>query len=231
MDNLLEVKNIGLKYGKGKRKSGFRSGSKEFWALTDISFDLQKGDVLGIIGRNGSGKSTLMSLLARIIDPDRGEISRKYKSALLLSLQAGFMNYLSGRKNIYLSGLLIGYTYKQLKKLENQIIEFAGLEDFIDEPVVTYSSGMRARLGFSVCVHLEPDLILIDEVLGVGDRDFKIKSKKALTEKIKRSTAIIVSHDETTLGELCNKLLIINKGESVFFGPIKDGLSFYSSMF
>ena len=226
---LLNVNKIGLKYTKGKRRFGFSVGKKEFWALRDISFDLQKGDVLGVIGRNGAGKSTLMSILAGIVDPDRGEYHRNYKSALLLSLQAGFMMYLSGRKNIFLSGLLIGYTNEELKNLEEKIIDFSGIGKFIDEPVATYSSGMKARLGFSICIHLEPDLILIDEVLGVGDKDFRQKSKDALTNKIKNSTAIIVSHDEKTLKELCNKCLIINKGKSEFYGGIDEGLEYYAN--
>lgn len=226
--SLLTVQNVGLKYVTGKRRFGFSLGKKEFWALKDVTFSLDEGDVVGVIGRNGAGKSTLMSMLAGIVDPDSGAINRKYKNTLLLSLQAGFMNYLSGRKNIYLSGLLIGYNYEELKKLEDKIIEFSGIKEFIDEPVGTYSSGMRARLGFSICIHLDPELILIDEVLGVGDKDFKAKSREALTSKIKKTSAMIVSHDEATLSDLCNKCLIIEKGVSVFYGGIDEGLKFYN---
>jgi lipopolysaccharide transport system ATP-binding protein len=227
---LLDVKSIGVKYTKGKKNFGFSSGKGEFWPLQDISFHIERGDVLGIIGKNGAGKSTLMSLISGIIDPDKGKVSRNYKNALLLSLQAGFMVHLSGRKNIYLSGLLLGYKYNELKKYEQDIIEFADIGDFIDEPVATYSSGMKARLGFSICLYLEPDLILIDEVLGVGDKNFKKKSKDALSNKIKQTTAIIVSHNEDTLREFCNKLLIIKDGRNAYFGETSAGLDKYQEL-
>jgi lipopolysaccharide transport system ATP-binding protein len=227
--SLLEVSNIGVKYSKGKKNFGFSKGKGEFWVLKDVSFSIEKGDVLGVIGKNGAGKSTLMSLVSGIIDPDKGSVVRNYKHALLLSLQAGFMMYLSGRKNIYLSGLLLGYKYKELKEFEEKIVKFADIGEFIDEPVATYSSGMKARLGFSICLCMDPELILIDEVLGVGDKDFKQKSKEALTGKIKKTSAIIVSHNEETLLELCNKLLIINNGITEFFGEINEGIEYYKN--
>lgn len=227
MDALLEVQNVGVRYTKGKRKLGFSAGVNEFWAVKDVSLVLNKGDVLGIIGKNGAGKSTLMSLFAGIIDPDRGSVTRNYKNALLLSLQAGFMPYLSGRKNLFLSGLLLGYSYDELRCREEAIIEFSGIRNFIDEPVCTYSSGMKARLGFAICIHLDPDLILMDEVLGVGDRDFKAKSKEALETKISGASAIIVSHDEKTLKNLCNKVLIVNHGVVDYFGETEEAIKYY----
>lgn len=228
--SVLEVKNAGVNFVSGATNFGFSTGKKTFWALKDVSFSLEKGDVVGVIGRNGAGKSTLMSLVSGIIDPDKGSVKRNFNNALLLSLQAGFMPYLSGRKNIYLSGLLLGYSFKELKALENDIINFSGIKDFIDKPVATYSSGMKTRLGFSICIYLEPELILIDEVLGVGDREFKDKSKKALRSKIETATAVIVSHDERTLSDLCNKLVVINKGKSQEFSDVGEGLSYYKTV-
>jgi lipopolysaccharide transport system ATP-binding protein len=211
---LIELKNIGVSYNI--RGSLLRvKKRKEFWALKDISLTIKKGEVLGVIGRNGAGKSTLLSLLSGIISPNKGSIVRSTEKISLLSLQTGFIPYLSGRKNIILSGMFLGIPKKILLEKMDEIIEFSELGDFIDAPVDTYSSGMKARLGFSTAIHLEPDIILIDEVLGVGDKAFKEKSSRYMREKIKNSntTALLVSHNQELVEEVCTRAVFIKDGK------------------
>lgn len=225
---LIELNNVGVFYNI---KGSFAKVQKQkkFWALQDISLKVYKGEVLGIIGKNGAGKSTLLSLLSGIIQADRGTVQINTKKVSLLSLQAGFVGYLSGRKNIYLSGMFLGLTKEYLDSKINEIIEFSELGDFIEQPVDTYSSGMKARLGFSTAINLSPDVILIDEVLGVGDESFKIKSSKYIKEKISHSntTAVLVSHNQKLIEELCDRAIVIQKGTLVTEGGVKEAFESY----
>ena len=214
-ENVIEVRNVGVMFER-KRSLLKANSSKKFWALKDVSFELKKGEVLGVLGKNGAGKSTLLSLLAGIIAPTKGVIESRTNNVSLLSLQAGFVPFLSGRKNIFLSGMLMGFSKKQMETMVEDIIDFSELADFIDEPVANYSAGMKTRLGFSTAIKIEPDVILIDEVLGVGDADFQKKSSQALKEKLKGDmTAVIVSHNEKTISELCDRSILIKNGTNI----------------
>lgn len=208
-NSVIHLSNVGVRY---KRRTGFMR-SADFWALHDVSFDLYQGETLGVIGHNGAGKSTLLRLLARILDPDKGTVTSKVDRVSLLSLQVGFVSHLSGRQNAILAGILLGMSHRQMKEKLDSIIAFSELEDFIDEPVRTYSSGMRARLGFAVAFQADPDVILIDEVLGVGDVNFKVKSANAMREKIASDkTVVIVTHSAETVLELCDRVVWVDHG-------------------
>ena len=225
-DALISLRNAGVCY---RRKRGiFHRGHREFWALRDVSLDLYQGETLGIVGRNGAGKSTLLRLLAGIIHPDRGEIINHGVRATLLSIQAGFDHFLTGRQNIVLSGLLLGMNRGQVLARVEDIIALSELGEFIDEPVRTYSSGMQARLGFATAYHVDPDVLLIDEVLGVGDATFQQKSFTLLKEKIDANhTVVIVSHNEASVRELCDRLVWVEGGVSRADGAPADVIEQY----
>ncbi len=220
--SVLSLREAGVCY---KRGIFARDG---YWALKSVSFDLYQGETLGVIGRNGAGKSTLLRLIAGIIKPDRGEVISRGHRISLLSLQLGFIPYLSGRENAILSGMLMGLDKRQmLEKMEN-IIEFAELGEFIDEPLDNYSSGMRARLGFSVAFQVDPDVLLIDEVLGVGDAEFSKKSSQVMREKIKSNkTAVFVSHNATMIRQLCDRVVWVDGGVSRMEGETDKVLAAY----
>lgn len=226
-DCLLHVSSAGVSYPAG----GVFSRRKH-WALEDVSFDLYDGEVVGVIGRNGAGKSTLLKLLAGIIRPDRGTVWHKPGvRASLLALQLGFLPDLTGEENAVLSCVLLGMTRKAAKARLASIAEFAEIGDAMTEPLTTYSSGMRARLGFGVALAASPDVLLIDEVLGVGDAPFRRKSSAMLRERIAGGqSAIVVSHSTNTLKELCSKLVVIDHGRSVLYGPMDDVLPQYEAM-
>ncbi|HEX7966541.1 MAG TPA: ABC transporter ATP-binding protein [Gammaproteobacteria bacterium] len=217
-DTIIELKNVGVRY---RRKAGFLRSSA-FWALHDVSFDLRHGETLGVIGRNGAGKSTLLRLLAGILAPDNGCIVRRTERVSLLALQAGFIPSLTGRQNAVLSGILLGMTRRQVEESMDEIVRFAELQQFIDEPVRTYSSGMRARLGFTVASRADPDVLLIDEVLGTGDASFKEKSSAVMRQKIASDkTVVIVTHQTDTVLELCDRVVWVEKGATVEIGEPK----------
>ncbi|HEX2668860.1 MAG TPA: ABC transporter ATP-binding protein [Gammaproteobacteria bacterium] len=214
-DNIIELRNVGVRY---RRKAGFMR-HHAFWALHDVSFGLKHGETLGIIGRNGAGKSTLLRLLAGILAPDTGEVIRHTARVSLLALQAGFIPALTGRENAVLSGILLGLTRREVEARMDEMVRYAELQEFIDEPVRTYSSGMRARLGFTVAVQADPDVLLIDEVLGVGDAAFKEKSSAAMREKIASGrTVVIVTHHPETIMELCDRVAWVDQGVTVEVG-------------
>lgn len=224
----LTFDHVGIYYPSGSNFSFRNKHIRGFWAIEDVSFTIDKGDVLGIVGSNGAGKSTTLATISGIISPDRGSVNTYGHSVTLLSLNAGLISYLSGRKNIFLIGITLGMTRKAVEDVVDKIIEFSELGSFIDKPVNTYSSGMRARLGFSTSIFLHPDIMLIDEVLGVGDKSFKTKSSKMIREKLAGDlTAIIVSHSENQIKELCNKVLWIDKGKTKAFGSTNDVLKQY----
>ncbi|MBM7585763.1 ABC-type polysaccharide/polyol phosphate transport system ATPase subunit [Bacillus pakistanensis] len=196
---------------------------KEFWALRGLDFEVQKGEVLGVIGRNGSGKSTLLKILSGLITPDKGEFDVKGNLPVLLSLGAGFEPDLSGKENIYLNGLLLGQTKSEIDEKMNEIVDFSELGDFIYEPVRTYSSGMRSRLAFSIAITIDPNVLLIDEVLGVGDQSFRDKSKDAILEKIKQNrTVILVTHSASLVREICDRVVWIHLGEQKEIGTVDE---------
>ena len=195
----------------------------EFYAVKDINFSLSKGDSLALIGRNGCGKTTLLKMIAGLIKPTDGRIMIDGKIQALIALGAGFDKRLSGRENVYNSASLMGLSYDETNKIIEEIIEFAELDDFIDSPVGTYSSGMYARLGFSVAIHLRPDLLLVDEILSVGDHAFQNKCFIKMHQLKKEGVSIIlVSHSHTHVTQLCEHAMWINKGKVVEYGKSKD---------
>jgi ABC-2 type transport system ATP-binding protein len=192
-----------------------RPRAEEFWALRHVSFEVPVGTTFGIIGANGSGKSTLLRVLARILAPDEGEIEVRGRVSSLISLGAGFEPQLSGIENIYFNGMLLGLTRAEIERRLDEIVAFAGLPDkFIDAPVRTYSSGMRARLGFSVAVHVDPEILVVDEVLTVGDARFRAKCKAKFQELFSRgATVVMVQHNLETILDLCQKCMWLDRGQ------------------
>lgn len=223
---LLEVRNVGLAYDEGRLRLW---GRRRIWVLKDVSFTLHEGETLGIIGHNGSGKSTLLRLLADIYKPDSGQIIRHHRGrASLLALNAGFVKHLTGRENAILNGILLGLRRAQIESKLDAILEFSELGDFFDEPLRTYSSGMSARLGFSVAYQVQSEIMLIDETLGVGDVNFKKKSTAAMKQRIKeKGTVVLVSHSAGTIRELCDRVVWINHGVTRMEGDTKAVLEAY----
>lgn len=226
-DIAITVKNLNISY-RELEKTSIRNSWKTFGkkvnrfkAVRDVSFELEKGKILGIVGKNGSGKSTMLRAIAGIFAPDSGEIDLHGHTISLLSIGVGFNKKLSGRENIYLSGMLLGFTEKQIKEKEQEIIDFADIGRFIDKPVKTYSSGMHSKLAFGITAILETEIMLIDEVLSVGDVKFKKKSYAKMKELISKEdrTVIIVSHSTETLKKLCDEILWIHEGEMKEIGP------------
>ncbi|HIZ07420.1 MAG TPA: ABC transporter ATP-binding protein [Candidatus Eubacterium avistercoris] len=204
-------------------------GPKTFEAIKGISFEVPKGEILGIIGKNGSGKSTLLRTLAGIFSADEGIVDMHGYNVSLLSIGVGFQKELSGRENIYLSGMLLGFKEEEIKKKADEIIEFSELGDFIDMPVNTYSSGMHSKLAFSITAILETDIMLVDEVLSVGDEKFKKKSYAKMQSLIsnKDRTVVIVSHSLGSLEKLCTSVLWLHEGEIKMIGKPKDVIAKY----
>ncbi len=222
-DALITLENVGVAFN-----AQLRVGSPKFWALEDVSFVLKRGQRLGVVGRNGAGKSTLLRTLAGIIAPDRGRITRARVSCQLLSLSVGFMQHLSGRDNAILSGLMLGLRRRDILQRLPKIREFSELGAFFDQPISSYSTGMLMRLGFSVALQVEPDILLIDEVLAVGDADFQEKSGAALRERIHGGTTVVfVSHGDAQVRQVCDRLVWIEHGRSVMEGAVDDVLQTY----
>lgn len=207
---------------------GRRTTFEEFMALDDVSISIKHGQTIGIIGANGSGKSTLLKLIANIIQPTKGEIIVNGPMSALLELGAGFHPDLTGKENIYINAAILGMRKREVDKKLDEIIEFSGLEKFIDTPVKNYSSGMYMRLGFSVAIKVNPDILLIDEVLAVGDQAFQAKCYKVIYDFMKRGkTIIIVSHDLDTIADLCSKVVFLNDGKIKEMGKPLDVVSKY----
>ena len=193
--------------------------TKEYWALKDVSFQVKRGEVLGIIGKNGAGKSTLLKILSRTTEPTSGTITMKGKVSSLLEVGTGFNPELTGRENIYLNGAIIGMSQKEISTKFNSIVQFANIGEFINTPVKRYSSGMFVRLAFAVAAHLDADILLLDEVLAVGDEEFRKKSLRKMKSLIQDGrTIILVSHDIRNINDLCHNVLWINRGEIVASG-------------
>ena len=200
-----------------------------FETLKHVDFSVEKGEILGLVGRNGSGKSTMLNAIAGIFAPNEGTIDLHGNSVSLLSIGVGFQRELTGRENIILSGMLLGFSQKQVMEKMNDIIDFSELKSFIDAPVRTYSSGMYSKLAFSITAILETDIMLIDEILSVGDTKFKKKSFNKMKELISADnrTVIIVSHSSDTIIDLCDKVLWLNDGEMKMFGETREVMNKY----
>ncbi|MBF0484458.1 MAG: ABC transporter ATP-binding protein [Candidatus Omnitrophica bacterium] len=245
-DLLIQCENAGKKFAKSLNRSmlyGFtdivrgsfgmfpdsdRLRKDEFWAVQDVSFSINRGETLGLIGPNGSGKTTLLKMLNGIFLPDRGRITVNGKVGALIQVGAGFHPMLSGRENIYINGAILGMSKKEIDRKFDAIVNFADIGDFLDAPVRHYSSGMYVRLGFAIAVHCEPDVLLVDEILAVGDRDFSIKCYQKMHQIRQSGVAIIlVSHSEYVIREYTEQCLYLDAGKSKFLGNSDEGISSY----
>lgn len=217
-----------LKIGEVNKRDT-KGASDYAWALRDINFEVQQGEVLGIIGKNGAGKSTLLKILSRVTSPTTGEIKTRGRIASLLEVGTGFHPELTGRENIYLNGAILGMTKKEIQAKEAEIIDFSGCARYVDTPVKRYSSGMRVRLAFAVAAFLEPDILVIDEVLAVGDAEFQKKAigKMQDISKSDGRTVLFVSHNMAAVKNLCTRAIVLEHGQTVFNGGVGEAVDFY----
>lgn len=240
---IIEVINISKKFSIGQKSSDIRHSISNFlafnhnkkpeiWALKDVSFEVQEGEVFGLIGPNGSGKSTLLKILSRITYPTSGKAILRGRVSSLLEVGTGFHNELTGRENIYLNGSILGMKRAEIRQKFDEIVDFSGIEQFIDTPVKHYSSGMYVRLAFSVAAHLEPEILLVDEVLSVGDLEFRQKSMGKMNEVAKQGrTVIFVSHNLDAVGTLCNQGMHLNLGQLIKIADISEIIKAYNSKY
>lgn len=204
----------------------------EFWSLRDVSFEVKRGECLGLIGHNGAGKSTLLKILNGLIRPDRGRVTMRGRVAAMIELNAGFNGLLTGRENIYNQGALLGFSRSEIERQFDAIVDFSELEQFLDTPVQNYSSGMKVKLGFAVSTQLEPDILLIDEVLAVGDLGFRFKCLNRISRIMKQSAVIFVSHSMTQVMRVCSQVIMLKEGNLVFHGTdVAAGLEKYYAQF
>lgn len=238
MSTIIKAENIGISFPMNQSKGSLKSSLKNifkkkkkgtFWALRNVSFEVENGEILGVVGANGSGKSTLLKVIGGIYAPDEGKITVNGTPSALLSLGTGFRPEATGMENIYLNGLMLGFTKKEVEDQIPNIIDFSELGEFINRPVKNYSSGMRARLGFSIAAFLNQEIMLVDEVLGVGDQSFKNKSRAKMKELIedKSKTVIIVSHNLESILEYTTKVLWINKSKFMMLGDPQKVIDAY----
>lgn len=211
--------------------TGHRIPQEKFWALKNVDLNIQRGDVVGLIGRNGSGKSTLLKILSRIVEPSQGEITLRGNTASLLEVGTGFHPELTGRENIYFNGSILGMSRKEIESKFDEIVAFSEIERFLDTPVKFYSSGMYVRLAFAVAAHLEPDILIVDEVLAVGDAEFQKKSLGKMRDSTQNSdrTVIFVSHSMTAIESICNKCIWLNEGQIMMAGDTGEVVDAYSN--
>lgn len=243
-DVLLDANNVGIHFKRtisDRRRDLHNSFSsifrlilnreqkENFWALRNIGFKLHKGEVIGIIGHNGAGKSTLLKILAGVLIPDEGDVFAHGRISSLLALGSGFMLDLNGRENIYLNGMYMGMQKKRVDEVYKDVVAFSGLEKFIETPIKYYSLGMRTRLGFSVAVHTKPEILLIDEVLGAGDKQFQVKARKKMEDVLSSAKGIvIVSHNVNQIADFCTKCIWLEKGNIKQFGSAREIVGQYS---
>lgn len=231
--------NTSLWYGVKDLASGLSGNRnerelrpKEFWAVKDISFELRRGECLGLIGHNGAGKSTLLKILNGLINPDAGKVTIKGRVGALIELGAGFNPILSGRENIYNNGAILGFTRKEIDAKVEEIIDFAEIREFIDMPVQNYSSGMKVRLGFSVAAQMEPDVLIVDEVLAVGDLGFVLKCFKQIDTILPNTAIVFVSHGMPMVSRICNQIILMDKGMAKFQGEnVAKAIDMYYTRF
>ncbi|TCL81333.1 ABC-type polysaccharide/polyol phosphate transport system ATPase subunit [Curtobacterium sp. PhB128] len=208
---------------------GKKSVHEDFWALKDVSFEVPQGKTFGLIGKNGSGKSTLLKCLAKILWPEEGSITARGKQASLLEVGSGFHPELSGRENVFLNGSILGMSRKEVTRKFDDIVSFSGVGHFIDQPVKNYSSGMYVRLGFSVAVAVTPDVLVVDEVLAVGDATFQKRCRTKFKEmKDEGRTVILVSHSMSTVKDMCDEVAWLNEGELKMIGKTNDVVKAYN---
>jgi len=242
---LIKVEGVSKKFCRSLKKSLWyglnditaevvgRNGShehlrtQEFWAVNDVSFELRRGECLGLIGRNGAGKTTLLKMLNGLIKPDRGRIETRGRVGALIALGAGFNPILTGRENIYINGSVLGLSKKEIDAKIDEIIDFADIGDFIDTPMQSYSSGMQVRLGFAVATALNPDVLLLDEVLAVGDAAFRAKCYNRIGKLQKRAAVIFVSHSMQQVAQICSSTLLLQKGHTGWLGEAARGVAKY----
>jgi ABC-type polysaccharide/polyol phosphate transport system ATPase subunit len=209
---------------------GRTSVHEDFWALQDVTFDVPEGSTFGLIGSNGSGKSTLLKCLAKIYYPNKGEITHFGKLAAMLEVGSGFHHELSGRENIFLNGSILGMSRKEIERKFDEIVAFSGVEQFIDQPVKNYSSGMYVRLGFSVAINVDPDILVVDEVLAVGDAEFQKKCFDKFADfKRAGKTVILVSHSMNSVRSMCDHAAWLNKGELKAVGGATETIAAYEA--
>lgn len=240
-ENFIEVRDVSMRYRvpksrrKSLRESVFRKLLRrdeivDVWALKDISFDVGPGESLGVIGDNGAGKSTLCLLLSKIMAPTSGTVEVAGKVSALLTLGAGFQWDLTGRDNVFLAGIYLGFKMEEIREKFDEILEFSELGEFIDMPVRAYSAGMRARLAFSIAASIRPEILIIDELMGVGDIKFQEKSTTRMKELIAESQVlVVVSHNMATIRSLCSRVIWLDQGRIVALGPAEEVVSKYES--
>jgi len=232
-ETVIKLNNISLDYPKHKHIlslliNKIKENHQNFSALRDINLEIKKGEIIGIIGNNGCGKSTLLRIIAGIIPPNEGECLVAGKISLLAGLGTGFSNHQTGRENAMLYGSILGYSESQMIEILPLIVEFSGLQEFIEEPLRTYSAGMKARLGLAVASAIEPEILLIDEVLGVGDPNFKEKSTDRIMEMVSDAgTVVIVSHSFGMLSNVCDRIVLMEKGKIHSVGDPKEVIKQY----
>lgn len=245
--NVIEFNHVWKKFKRGEKLNSLRDfmpvlfksaltnngislKKEEFWALQDISFEIKKGEVVGLIGSNGAGKSTSLKLLAGIIKPNKGEVKIRGRLSALIEVTAGFHPELTGRENVYLNGTIIGMNKKEIDLKFDEIVEFSGIAEFIDTPVKRYSSGMYSRLGFSIAAHMEPDILLVDEVLSVGDISFQAKCAQKMRELLHSGTTIVfVSHNLALVQSLCKRVYLLDGGKLVKEGNCEEVIPYYQN--
>lgn len=236
--NVIEFKNVTKTYKLFKNdkmrliSTLFKiKNYKEKHAVNNVSFNTKKGESVAIFGRNGAGKSTILKMITEVCYPTDGEISVKGRVSALLELTSGFDPEFTGRENIYLKGQLLGLKNNEIKELEQEIIDFAEIEEYIDQPIRTYSSGMKARLGFSINVNIKPEILIVDEALSVGDENFRKKCSKKVNEIIKNEgvTLLFVTHSAGMAAEFCKRGMVMETGKIVFDGNIEDAIKRYQA--
>lgn len=246
--NMIEFNHVWKKFQRGEQLTSLRDAipslfkkalsvngnmlkKEEFWALEDVNFSVKKGEVIGIIGPNGAGKSTILKLLAGIMNPNKGQLKVSGRLSALIEVTAGFHSELTGRENTYLNGTIMGMTKKEIESKFDQILQFSGIGEFIDTPVKRYSSGMQSRLGFSVAAFMDSDILLVDEVLSVGDIAFQAKCAQKMRELINSGTTIVlVSHNLALIQSICKRVILLEKGTILKEGGPVEVIPFYQDL-
>ncbi|MFC0471057.1 ABC transporter ATP-binding protein [Halalkalibacter kiskunsagensis] len=236
-DYAIRLTGVGKRYSKtGKitimkelKKNLLKKETKKdyHWPLRDVTLTIDRGESIAVIGGNGSGKSTLLKLILGVTAPTEGDIDINGSIGGLIELGAGFHKEMTGRENIYINGAVLGLSSDEVDEVMDEIIEFSELEDYIDMPIKMYSSGMKVRLGFSIAIHIDTEIVLLDEVLAVGDASFRKKALKAIKEFLKGKTIVFVSHSNSQVKDICTKGIVVDKGRIVYQGDVNSALQFY----